>query len=59
MMQQLLNNTRSLAIGTYKHETDCKYPVILSHVIVLYMYYLHVLYPIFILYFKMVVFNFP
>lgn len=27
MMQQLLNSTRPVAIGAYKHETDCKYNV--------------------------------
>ena len=48
MMQQLLNNTRPLAIGTYKHETDCKYPFIypmlLFYICITYMFYIQFLY---------------
>ena len=30
MMQHLLNNTKSLSLGTYKHDTDCKYEPVSS-----------------------------
>ena len=41
MMQHLLNNTKSLSLGAYKHDTDCKYYVIILFKIFICVYRLY------------------
>ena len=41
MMQHLLNNTKSLSLGAYKHDTDCKYYALILLKILIFVYRLY------------------